>query len=210
MLLDRGQLKRSGAEWRLADGGLPLPESVQGIIASRLDGLEPEDKALLQDARRARPRRSGLRRLRQSRGDLEEAIERRLHALERKEFVERVRAADGSERERVRLPAPASRATSHTGRSHARAGRRSTRHAAAWLESLGRPDDHAETVAHHYLSALEFARAADQEHCSVRGRGTVRAPLRRRARARAPRPGHCCTVLRGRARARTPVRPRTP
>ena len=33
------------------DGGdLPLPETVQGLIAARIDGLAPEEKALLQDA----------------------------------------------------------------------------------------------------------------------------------------------------------------
>ena len=42
---------------------------------------------------------------------------------------------------------------------------RLTKHraAASWLESLGRPDDHAEMRAHHYLSALEPARAAGLE-----------------------------------------------
>jgi tetratricopeptide (TPR) repeat protein len=34
------------------------------------------------------------------------------------------------------------------------------RMAADWIESLGRPDDHAEMVAHHYASALEYASAA--------------------------------------------------
>jgi predicted ATPase len=29
---------------------LPLPESLQGIIAARLDALAPEEKAVLQDA----------------------------------------------------------------------------------------------------------------------------------------------------------------
>ena len=31
-------------------GDLPLPETVQGLIAARIDGLAPEEKALLQDA----------------------------------------------------------------------------------------------------------------------------------------------------------------
>ena len=35
--------------------------------------------------------------------------------------------------------------------------------AAGWIESLGRPEDHAEMLAHHYLSALELARAANQD-----------------------------------------------
>src|SRR5207253_1631077 len=32
--------------------------------------------------------------------------------------------------------------------------------AAAWLEGLGRPEDHAEMLAYHYLQALEFGAAA--------------------------------------------------
>jgi len=34
---------------------------------------------------------------------------------------------------------------------------------AQWIESLGRPEDQAEMVAHHYLSALELGRAAGRE-----------------------------------------------
>ena len=37
------------------------------------------------------------------------------------------------------------------------------RRAAEWIESLGRPEDHAEMVAHHYLSAVELARASGQD-----------------------------------------------
>jgi len=35
--------------------------------------------------------------------------------------------------------------------------------AAGWIESLARTNDHAELLAHHYLSALELARAANQD-----------------------------------------------
>jgi tetratricopeptide (TPR) repeat protein len=34
--------------------------------------------------------------------------------------------------------------------------------AARWIESLGRPEDHAEMLAHHYLSALELAHAVGE------------------------------------------------
>jgi tetratricopeptide (TPR) repeat protein len=34
------------------------------------------------------------------------------------------------------------------------------RAAAAWIESLGRPEEHAELLAHHYLRSLELKRAA--------------------------------------------------
>jgi tetratricopeptide (TPR) repeat protein len=37
------------------------------------------------------------------------------------------------------------------------------RQAADWIESLGRPEDHAEMVAHHCLNGLEYARAAGAE-----------------------------------------------
>ena len=37
------------------------------------------------------------------------------------------------------------------------------RRAAEWIEALGRPDDHAEMLAHHYGQALELARAAGVE-----------------------------------------------
>jgi tetratricopeptide (TPR) repeat protein len=42
---------------------------------------------------------------------------------------------------------------------------RAERHerAAAWIDALGRPDDHAEMLAHHYLEALALRRAAGQQ-----------------------------------------------
>ena len=52
MLVDRGVLARSGATWDLTSGEdeIPVPETVQALIAARLDTLSPERKALLQDA----------------------------------------------------------------------------------------------------------------------------------------------------------------
>ncbi len=43
--------------------------------------------------------------------------------------------------------------------------RRAEKHrlAAEWIASLGRPEEQSELLAHHYLSALEFARAAGQD-----------------------------------------------
>src|SRR5262249_25620967 len=34
---------------------------------------------------------------------------------------------------------------------------------ATWIESLGRPEDHAEMLAHHYLRALQYTTAAGRE-----------------------------------------------
>src|SRR5205085_10309428 len=53
-------------------------------------------------------------------------------------------------------------------------GERAEKHhrAAEWMESLGRPQDNAEMLAHHYSTALELARASGQpvEHLLERGR----------------------------------------
>jgi class 3 adenylate cyclase/tetratricopeptide (TPR) repeat protein len=140
---------------------LPMPETVQGIIAARLDALPEEEKALLQAA-------AVLGKVfwlgaaaTVAEADVREA-EARLHALERKEFVRRERRPSvGGEAEYAfrhllvrdvaygQIPR-AARAEQH-------------RLAAEWVESLGRHEDHAEMLAHHYVSALELARAAGQE-----------------------------------------------
>ena len=65
---------------------LPIPETVQGIIAARLDGLDMEEKALLQDAAVVgKVFWSGP--LTQMNGRNRSGVEHMLHALTRKEFV---------------------------------------------------------------------------------------------------------------------------
>jgi class 3 adenylate cyclase/tetratricopeptide (TPR) repeat protein len=51
MLLDRGLLVQDGAAHRLTGevGELDVPETLQALIAARLDGLPPEERRLLQD-----------------------------------------------------------------------------------------------------------------------------------------------------------------
>jgi predicted ATPase/class 3 adenylate cyclase len=52
MLLDRGLLTRAGNVYRLTGPveDLEVPQSLQGLIAARLDGLRPEARRVLQDA----------------------------------------------------------------------------------------------------------------------------------------------------------------
>ena len=52
MLLDRGLLERHDGGYRVAGdlGTLDVPETLHALIAARLDGLEPEERRLLQDA----------------------------------------------------------------------------------------------------------------------------------------------------------------
>ncbi len=141
----------------LTDRGdrVALPESVQGIIAARLDSLPGEEKELLQQAA-VMGRVFWLGALGSERWRLEE----RLHSLERKEFVRRER--------RSSVAGEAEYAFSHAlvrdvAYEQIPRSRRADKHRAAadWIESLGRPEDHAEMLAHHHVQALEYARAAD-------------------------------------------------
>src|SRR5205085_11792383 len=75
---------------------LPLPETVQGLIAARLDALAAEDKALLQDAAViGKVFWTGAVAALDSREP--EHADERLHALERKEFVQRARRSSVAE-----------------------------------------------------------------------------------------------------------------
>jgi class 3 adenylate cyclase/tetratricopeptide (TPR) repeat protein len=140
-------LERGSAE------DMPLPETLQGIVAARLDGLSADEKAVLQDASVIGKVfwTGALRR------DEKEAAPL-LHSLERKGFLTRQRRSSvESEGEWAfahmllrdvaygQIPR-ADRATKH-------------RETAQWIESLGRSEDHAELLAFHWSSALELARA---------------------------------------------------
>jgi class 3 adenylate cyclase/predicted ATPase len=52
MLLDRGLIAEDGSSYRLLGeiGALDVPETLQALIAARLDGLEEGERALVQDA----------------------------------------------------------------------------------------------------------------------------------------------------------------
>jgi class 3 adenylate cyclase/tetratricopeptide (TPR) repeat protein len=154
MLAERGDLE--GA----------LPETVQGIIAARLDVLAPEEKALLQDAA-VMGKVFWLGAL--------GATEQQLHVLRQKEFVQRARrsSVEGEteyafKHVLVRDVAYGQIPRADRAQKHLRAGE--------WIESLGRPEDHAEMVAHHYVNALELTRAAGQDVTQLAGR--ARAALR--------------------------------
>ena len=140
---------------------LPLPENVQGIIAARLDGLPLEEKRLLQDAA-VLGKVFWLGAVCAVGNRERQEAEQRLHALERKEFVRRERRSSVAEEDEyafrhllVRDVAYGQIPRSSRAELHERA--------AVWLEELGRPEDHAEMLAHHYLEAMGLRRAAAQE-----------------------------------------------
>jgi class 3 adenylate cyclase/tetratricopeptide (TPR) repeat protein len=144
----------------VAEGGRAdkLPESVQGIIAARLDALPREEKELVQHAAVVgKVFWSGA--LVTMSGESRDGVETRLHALERKEFVRRERRASVAGETEYAFRHILVRDVAYGQIPRAERGERHAR-AAAWIESLGRPADHAELLAQHYLAAIELARAA--------------------------------------------------
>ena len=156
----------------LEHGNVSVPENVQGIIAARLDGLPDDEKQLLQDA-------AVLGKVFWSGGVGGDSAAQTLHALERKGFVRRERrsAVSGETEYAFRHVLVREVAYGQVPRA-ARAGK----HLAAvkWVESLGRLDDHAELIAHHYRSALDLLAASG---------GTVDDELKARAAAAFRRAG---------------------
>jgi class 3 adenylate cyclase/tetratricopeptide (TPR) repeat protein len=150
----------------------PLPETVQGIIAARLDALSAADKTLLQNAAvvgkvfwsGALAAMDGLQRW---------TVEESLHRLERKEFVRRERRSSVATETEYAFRHVLVRDVAY---GQIPRGLRAEKHglAAEWIEALGADrEDRAEMLAHHYLRALEFARAAGQEVESIAERARV-------------------------------------
>jgi len=141
-----------------------LPETVQGIIAARLDALAPEEKALLQDGA-VIGKVFWLGAL--------GATEQQLHVLRQKEFVQRARRSSVEGETEYSFRHVLVRDVAYGQIPRAERAQKHLR-AAEWIESLGRPEDHAEMVAHHYVNALDLSRASRQD-VSALERRTARA-----------------------------------
>jgi tetratricopeptide (TPR) repeat protein len=141
---------------------VPLPENVQGIVAARLDGLSAEDKGLIQDAAvLGKVFWSGA--LAAMTGAQRWTVEEHLHGLERKEFVRRERLSSVATETEYAFRHVLVRDVAY-GQVPRALRAEKHRRAAEWIESLSTDrEDSAEMLAHHYLRALEFARAANQD-----------------------------------------------
>src|SRR5712692_887767 len=142
------------------EGEVEVPESVQALIAARLDTLSPERKGLLQDAAvMGKVFWAGALAVMGERepGEVEQA----LHELARKELVRPSRTSS--------MEAEAEYGFWHALVRDVCYGQiprvsRVERHqrAAAWIEEKAgeRAEDLADVLAHHYLAALELSQAA--------------------------------------------------
>ena len=157
MLRDRHLIDEHGA---LSGGAeVPFPDSVQALIAARLDTLTPEHKALLQDAAVVgKVFWSGA--LVEVGGRSAPEVEAALHELARLELVRPARESSmEGEREHgfwhvlVRDVCYAQIPRSSRAERH--------RRVAAWIEQKAgdRVDDLADVLAYHYVEALELSRA---------------------------------------------------
>jgi class 3 adenylate cyclase/tetratricopeptide (TPR) repeat protein len=136
---------------------LPLPETLQGIIAARLDGLPETEKSLLQDAAVV-----GKVFWASSIGRSADVSTASLHSLERKGFVRRQRRSSLEGESEFAFAHALVRDVSY-GQIPRVDRARKHRAVAEWIDSLGRPEDHAEMLAYHWSSALELVRASGSE-----------------------------------------------
>jgi tetratricopeptide (TPR) repeat protein len=151
-----------------------MPESVQGIIAARLDLLTAETKALVQAAA-VLGKVFWLGAVAAVSGRERWSVEQELHDLERRELIRRERrgSVEGETEYAFRHLLVRDVAYGQIPRAERAEKHRAT---ALWIESLGRPEDNAEMLAYHYVNALELSRASGLEDADVAeaARGALR------------------------------------
>lgn len=146
------------ARMQAAGGGARVPDSLQAIVAARIDALPVDEKSLLQVAAMLGKVfwTGGLETLGVQAGPQLEPL---LRSLERKEFVRRERRSAMEGEQQYAFLHALIRDVAYGQLPRAERVDKHVR-AAEWIEGLGRPDDHADLVAHHYGAALELATAA--------------------------------------------------
>ena len=161
LLRDRDLLVRKGSSWELGEGAeVPLPDSVQALIAARLDTLEPDAKSLLADA--AVIGKVFWAGAVTQMGDRDpDTVTGMLRELSRKELVRPSRQSSMAGEAEYAFWHVLARDVAYNQLPRAS---RATRHVAAagWIESKapGRVEDLADVLAYHYTAALDLTQAA--------------------------------------------------
>ena len=162
MLVDRNILVQQEGEWILRQtDDFPVPDSVLGIIAARLDAVPDSDKTVIQDAAVVgKVFWPGAVASVAERGKW--AVEEALRRLEQRQLVRRRHESSVTgdseyvfEHGLIRDVAYRTIVRRVRADKHRRAG--------AWMSSLtGDRRDRADAVAYHYVTALENAEASGQ------------------------------------------------
>ena len=168
MLIDRGYLIRRDRRWVLtATEELPLPESVQGVIAARIDALSAPEKQVLHDAAVVgKVLWVGAVAYLGDRGKW--AVEAELQGLVRKQFL--WRQGDSS------LEGEGEYVFQHVlirdvAYSQIMRAERADKHerAARWIsDGSSARDDRLELIAHHWLAVLELRHLAGADIDDIR------------------------------------------
>jgi predicted ATPase/class 3 adenylate cyclase len=163
MLLDRGLLERDGDEYRPVGpiGVLDVPETLQALIAARLDGLDADERRLLGDAS-VLGKTFSVRGLAALSGLSEELVVPLLAGLVRKEVLTLESDPRSPERGQYGfLQALVQRVAYETLSRHDRKAKHLR--AAGYLagEAGIEPDEIAEVIAAHYLDAYRADESAE-------------------------------------------------
>jgi class 3 adenylate cyclase len=188
-LIDEGRIVRSGDRWRATDdiAEIVIPDTVQGVLAARIDLLPAEEKRALRSAAVVGRVfwKGPVERLLDGDG---EQLDDLLDRLEDRELVlSRVGSSVAGEREFI-FKHVLTRDVAYGTLSRRD---RATAHAAVagWIESAAgeRQREFADLLAHHYREAYEGAQAdprADPEHTEALRSKSVTALLEASSEAR--------------------------
>jgi class 3 adenylate cyclase len=152
-----------------------LPDTVQGIIAARLDVLDPAEKDLLQNAA-VLGKVFWVAALEALTGEEPSRLERRLHELERREMLRRDRQSVVAGERQFAFRHLLVRDVAY---GQVPRARRAEKHAAAarWIEALSpdRSEDRADMLAHHWSAALRYTEltGGDTTELAVRTRAAL-------------------------------------
>jgi len=156
MLTDQGVIGNGG---ELVDRDIRVPDTVQALIAARLDTLPPERKTLLHDASVVgKVFWTGIV---AEMGDRDDSAARAgLHELARKELVRAARTSSVKDQAEYSFWHALVRDVAYSQIPRAERGQKHIA-AAEWIERMAgeRVTDHAELLAHHYTQALDLTRA---------------------------------------------------
>jgi len=172
MLSDRGMLKGRAQLDENSVEAIPVPETVQALIGSRLDILSDDESMAIQDASVVGKVfwEGALTDMAQG-GDVSAA----LRQLVERDWIRPVRSSSvEGEREYAFWHA----LTRDVSYGRIPRGERSRKHqlVAAWIEAAtgSRASDHAELLAHHYVSALDIAQASGETDIEALEQQTIR------------------------------------
>ena len=150
-LIDQGALRRSNGEWSLSEqqAGISVPDSVQAVLASRIDLLPPAEKAALQAA-------SVIGRVFWTLPvyELVPGLKPDFRVLEARDFVRRRAGSSIAGETEYAFKHQLTREVAYEGLP---TGKRARLHAAfaTWLEGFGGGrDEHAPLLAHHFAAAV--------------------------------------------------------